>query len=151
MKIGFVVNDVATEKPVYTTTGPAMAATQAGHEVHLVGTGSFAYEPDGTLSVLAHGTQKNHRSLERYLEEVQKEDNARQLPDEDFDVVMLRNDPADDAAERPWAPAAPACSSWTARSPRTSPRSWRPSPATATWRRRSTCRRPRTGTCAWSS
>lgn len=106
MKIGFVVNDVATEKPVYTTTRLAMAATQAGHEVHLFGTGDFAYEPDGTLSVMAHGTEKNHRSLERYLEEVQKEDNARQLPVEDFDVVMLRNDPADDASERPWAPTA---------------------------------------------
>lgn len=106
MKIGFVVNDVATEKPVYTTTRLAIAATQAGHEVHLFGTGDFAYEPDGTLSVLAHGTEKNHRSLERYLEEVQKEDNARQLPVEDFDVVMLRNDPADDASERPWAPTA---------------------------------------------
>ena len=106
MKIGFVVNDVATEKPVYTTTRLAMAATQAGHEVHLFGTGDFAYEPDGTLSVLAHSTDKNHRSLERYLEEVQKEENARQLPVEDFDVVMLRNDPADDASERPWAPTA---------------------------------------------
>ena len=29
MKIGFVVNDVATEKPVYTTTRLALAATQA--------------------------------------------------------------------------------------------------------------------------
>lgn len=106
MKIGFVVNHVATESPVYTTTRLALAATQAGHEVHLFGTGDFAYEPDGTLSVLAHGTKKNHRSLERYLEEVQKEDNARQLPVEDFDVVMLRNDPADDASDRPWAPTA---------------------------------------------
>ena len=70
MKIGFVVNDVATEKPVYTTTRLALAATQAGHEVHLFGTGDFAYEPDGSLSVLAHGTDKNHRSLERYLEAV---------------------------------------------------------------------------------
>ncbi|MCK6091502.1 glutathione synthetase [Micrococcus endophyticus] len=106
MKIGFVVNDVATEKPVYTTTRLALAATQAGHEVHLFGTGDFAYEPDGSLSVLAHGTDKNHRSLERYLEAVQDESNAIQTRVDDFDVVMLRNDPADDAADRPWAPTA---------------------------------------------
>lgn len=106
MKIGFVVNDVATEKPVYTTTRLALAATQAGHEVHLFGTGDFAYEPDGSLSVLAHGTDKNHRSLERYLEAVQDESNAIHSRVDDFDVVMLRNDPADDAADRPWAPTA---------------------------------------------
>ena len=106
MKIGFVVNDVATEKPVYTTTRLAMAASHAGHEVHLFGTGDFAYEPDGSLSVLAHGTDKNHRSLERYLEAVQREDHAVQTRVDDFDVVMLRNDPADDAADRPWAPTA---------------------------------------------
>ncbi|MCR8676115.1 glutathione synthetase [Micrococcus sp. HG099] len=106
MQIGFVVNDVATEKPVYTTTRLALAATQAGHEVHLFGTGDFAYEPDGSLSVLAHGTDKNHRSLERYLEAVQDEANAIQTRVDDFDVVMLRNDPADDTADRPWAPTA---------------------------------------------
>ena len=106
MKIGFVVNEVATEKPVYTTTRLALAATRAGHEVHLFGTGDFAYEPDGSLSVLAHGTDKNHRSLERYLEAVQDESNAVQTRVDDFDVVMLRNDPADDAADRPWAPTA---------------------------------------------
>lgn len=106
MKIGFVVNDVATEKHVYTTTRLALAATQAGHDVHLFGTGDFAYEPDGSLSVLAHGTDKNHRSLERYLEAVQDESNAIQTRVDDFDVVMLRNDPADDAADRPWAPTA---------------------------------------------
>lgn len=106
MKIGFVVNDVATEKPVYTTTRLAMAALQAGHEAYLVGAGDVAYEPDGSLSVLAHGTQKKHRSLERLLEEVQDPANAAQMPVDELDVVMLRNDPADDATERPWAPTA---------------------------------------------
>ena len=33
MKIGFVVNDVMTESPAYTTTRLAMQATNMGHEV----------------------------------------------------------------------------------------------------------------------
>ena len=32
MKIGFVVNDIATEKPVYTTTRLAMTAGRLGHD-----------------------------------------------------------------------------------------------------------------------
>ena len=52
MKIGFVVNDVLTEKPTYTTTRLAMHATNMGHEAWLLGMGNFAYEPDGSLSVI---------------------------------------------------------------------------------------------------
>ena len=35
MKIGFVVNDVATESAEYTTTRLALAATRHGHEAWL--------------------------------------------------------------------------------------------------------------------
>ncbi|QCU78296.1 glutathione synthase [Citricoccus sp. SGAir0253] len=107
MKIGFVVNDVATEKAHYTTNRLALAASQRGHEVWLTGAGDFAYEPDGTLSVLARGPgDKGYRSLERFLDDVQKPETERHVSVNDFDVVMLRNDPADDATERPWAPTA---------------------------------------------
>lgn len=107
MKIGFVVNDVSTEASYYTTTRLALAATRAGHEVWMTGTGDFAYEPDGTLSVLARGgADKNYRSLDRYLEDVQRPVSEQQVAVNDFDVVMLRNDPADDAVDRPWAPTA---------------------------------------------
>ena len=47
MKIGFVVNDVATEKAGYTTTRLALTASQLGHEVGLIGLGDFNYLPDG--------------------------------------------------------------------------------------------------------
>ncbi|AKT50751.1 glutathione synthetase [Arsenicicoccus sp. oral taxon 190] len=104
MKIGFVVNDVATEQSVYTTTRLAMGATQLGHEAWLMGIGDFGYEPDGSLSARARrGTAKNYRSLERYLADVQKPDDEEILPLGDLDVVMLRSDPAEDANENPWA------------------------------------------------
>ncbi|WP_404384465.1 glutathione synthase [Knoellia locipacati] len=104
MKIGFVVNDVLSESPVYTTTRLAMAATQMGHEAFFMGIGDFAYEPDGSLTARARGGNgKSYRSLERFLDDVQKPDVEERLPLGEFDVVMLRNDPAEDAEDRPWA------------------------------------------------
>jgi glutathione synthase len=104
MRIGFVVNDVATEMPRYTTTRLAMTAARLGHDACLIGSGDFGYEPDGSLSAtVATGTPgKSYRSLERYLGDVQAADRER-VPLDHFDVVMLRADPAVDAAERSWA------------------------------------------------
>lgn len=103
MKIGFVVNDIATEKPEYTTNRLAMAAKEMGHEAWFMGIGDFAYEPDGSLSTKARtGQAKTYRSLERHLGDVQKPDVEQLLGMDEFDVVMLRNDPADDAESNPW-------------------------------------------------
>ncbi len=104
MKIGFVVNDVMTESPVYTTTRLAMQATNMGHEAWIMGMGDFSYEPDGSLSAHARGADdKNYRSLERYLADVQQPKADKLLSLSEFDVVMLRSDPADDHNEAPWA------------------------------------------------
>ena len=104
MKIGFVVNDVATELPVYTTNRLAMSAKEMGHEAWFIGIGDFAYEPDGSLSTKARaGHAKSYRSLKRHLDDVKKPDVEELLGLEEFDVVMLRNDPADDAESAPWA------------------------------------------------
>lgn len=104
MKIGFVVNDVSTEKPVYTTIRLAMAANNLGHQAWLMGMGDFGYEPDGTLIARARaGADKRYRSLERYLEDVQKPETAKQIRLDDFDVVMLRADPADEESSAAWA------------------------------------------------
>ncbi|MFH8249061.1 glutathione synthetase [Microbacterium sp. B2969] len=104
MRIGFVVNDIATEKPVYTTTRLAITAVRRGHDACLIGLGDFGYEPDGSLSavVAAAAPGKTYRSLDRYLEAVQAAPRERREL-EDFDVVMLRADPAVDAVDRPWA------------------------------------------------
>ena len=104
MKIAFVVNDVMTEQPYYTTTRLAMTAANMGHEAWLMGMGDFGYEPDGSLSARARaGGGKTYRSLERYLEDVQKPEEDERIPLNEFDVVMLRSDPADDADGAAWA------------------------------------------------
>ena len=104
MKIGFVVNDIATEKPGYTTTRLAMTATRLGHEACLIGLRDFGYEPDDSLSasVAAGTTGKAYRSLERYLDDVRAAPRKR-VELNDFDVIMLRADPAVDAVESAWA------------------------------------------------
>ena len=103
MKIGFVVNDIETEKAEYTTNRLALAAKEMGHEAWYMGIGDFAYEPDGSLSTKARaGHAKSYRSLERHMADVQKPDVEELLGLDEFDVVMLRNDPADDAETDPW-------------------------------------------------
>ena len=103
MKIGFVVNDIETEKPEYTTNRLALAAKQMGHVAWYMGIGDFVYEPDGSLSTRARaGQATTYRSLDRHLADVRKPDAAKLLGLDEFDVVMLRNDPADDAETDPW-------------------------------------------------
>lgn len=105
MKIGFVVNDIASEKPGYTTTRLALTASKMGHEAGIIGLGDFNYLPDGSLGALVHQPKgKNYRSHDRYLSDAQS-DAGEQTPLGEFDVLMLRSDPASDP-ERPWASTA---------------------------------------------
>jgi glutathione synthase len=105
MKIGFVVNDVQTEVAGYTTTRLALAATRMGHEAWLMGVGDFSHRPDGTIGAVARrASGKSFRSLEAYLGNIQGAKAARErVTVDDLDVLMMRNDPAEDASERPWA------------------------------------------------
>jgi glutathione synthase len=102
MKIGFVVNDVSTEKAQFSTTRLAMSATNREHEVWLMGVGDLGQDADGQVVAMASAPQnKTYRSLETYLGDVQ--DGSEAMVVDDLDVLMLRNDPAEDAIDRPWA------------------------------------------------
>ena len=107
MNIGFFVNDVATEKAQYTTTRMARAAVAAGHDVWYLGTDDFAYDPDETVRARARrAPAESTDGPEPFLEAVQSEDNhPERITVGDLDVLLLRNDPADDHLERPWAQA----------------------------------------------
>jgi glutathione synthase len=105
MKIAFVVNDVETELATYTTTRLAMAAVNSGHKSYTFGVGDFICAADGSVHALARRVRgKSYKSLDKFLAELQSSDHD---PDhvnlDEFDVVMLRNDPSTDAIERPWA------------------------------------------------
>ena len=107
MKIGLVVNDVITEKPEYSTTRLALAAQKRGHEVWLMGVGDLAHTSTGEVTARARSPlDKTYRSLKSFLEDVQREDvDPELITVDELDVLMLRNDPAEDATDRPWAQA----------------------------------------------
>jgi glutathione synthase len=105
MKLAFVVNRVATEEPGYTTTRLALTATRQGHEVWLIGVEDFSHEPSGAVTALARSAPgKKYRSLESFLGAVQGDDaTVERIEIDDLDALVMRNDPAEDAADRPWA------------------------------------------------
>ena len=105
MKIGFVVNDIATEKPAYTTIRLALVAAARGHETWIMGVGDFSHQAYGTVAVHARRARAETGDEEpAFLARVQDDERiAEPVPVVDFDVLMMRNDPADDMIERPWA------------------------------------------------
>jgi glutathione synthase len=108
MKIGFLVNDIQTELPSFTTTRLALAATNRGHEVWMIGVGDLAYDADERIRARARRTHKHkYKSLATYLAELQGVKAIRgRITVDDLDVLILRNDPAADAVQRPWAQTA---------------------------------------------
>jgi glutathione synthase len=105
MRIGFVVNQVATEHPEYTTTRLALAATRRGHDAWLLGVDDFSHEPDGSVAARARAASgRKYRSLEGYLENLRGDAGVEErIRVDDLDVLFMRNDPAEDLTERPWA------------------------------------------------
>lgn len=108
MKIGFVVNEIATEGTGYTTTRLGMAAINQGHEVWVMGVGDLEYDANDRVRARARTvTRKSYKSGEIYLNELKgaKGKEERIIVD-DLDILMLRNDPSDDTTKRPWAMSA---------------------------------------------
>ncbi len=105
MKIAFVVNDIQTEKPGYTTTHLALAASHLGHEVWYVSVGDFLYDLDEHLHARAARALKgNHRFVHTFLDDLRSNEAVIETIDLfAVDVIMLRNDPAEDFIRRPWA------------------------------------------------
>ncbi|HET6352262.1 MAG TPA: glutathione synthetase [Coriobacteriia bacterium] len=103
MKIGFVVNDIATETAGYTTTRMAVAAINRGHEAWVMTPGDFAYDPDEKVKARAvHAPGTKYTTGASYLSGLRgKNAKTRRITVDDLDVLMLRSDPAQDV-EEPW-------------------------------------------------
>ena len=105
MRIGFMVNDIKTEEPGYTTTRLAMAALNRGHEAWVMGAGDFAYDVDEKIHARARSAPKsNYKSSDGYLADLQgKKAKVERITVDDLDILMLRNDPSTDMGLRAWA------------------------------------------------
>ncbi len=108
MRIAFFVNDVMTEQHIYSTTRMAMAAANRGHESWLVGAGDFAMDPDEVIRARARAAPKSsYKNTRTYLAELQgAKGRSERISVDDLDVLMLRNDPAEDQGRRNWAQTA---------------------------------------------
>jgi len=108
MRIGFVVNDVSSEEPGYTTTRLAMAAINRGHEAWVIGAGDFAYDADESVRARAVSAPKAHyKSSDSYLTDLHgKRARRERITVDELDVLLLRNDPSSDQGTRAWAQGA---------------------------------------------
>lgn len=104
MNIGFVVNGITTEKAEYTTVRLALTAAERGHETWLMGVDDFSHLADGTVAAHARSAAKDSLTDESaYLASIQDAERGEEIAIADLDVLVMRNDPADDMTERPWA------------------------------------------------
>ncbi|MFH2205158.1 MAG: glutathione synthetase [Elusimicrobiota bacterium] len=105
MKIGFVVNDIKTEGPGYTTMRLGAEAVNQGHETWVMGVGDLAYDPDEHIRARARSVQRTrYKTSESYLNDLRGRSAVqRRITVDDLDVLMLRNVPSDDMIQRPWA------------------------------------------------
>ncbi|CAN5646496.1 glutathione synthase [soil metagenome] len=106
MLIAFFVNAMDDEYPRYTTTLLAHEASLRGHDVCYLTPGDFVMSPDDGMLVHARmvpAAKTKTRTGEAFFKDLQSVDKATLIKITDIDVLMLRNDPSNDALERPWA------------------------------------------------
>ena len=104
MKLGFVINELFGEQLPSSTIQLALTATKMGHEVWLMGVGDFVYNCDELVHAHARGVEKGtYGDQKSYYEALCSDDARRQrITVDDLDILMLRNDPAQDI-QSSWA------------------------------------------------
>lgn len=103
MKMAFVINELRTEHPGYTTTHLALHALKRGHEVWYIDVGDFALSHEDGLCALARCLPQHEFDSRETLMARLRETNPEAVKLDVLDVLFLRNDPAADALTRPWA------------------------------------------------
>ncbi|MGY5810200.1 glutathione synthase [Rhizobium sp. LEGMi198b] len=105
MRIAFFVNSIKGEAGYYTTTALALAGMARGHDVSYLTPGDFVLHPDDNLMIratnLKNGKPKKADAFISALQGDQAE--IQTINVSEIDVLFLRNDPSEDADERPWA------------------------------------------------
>ncbi|MGB5534569.1 MAG: hypothetical protein WBN08_01600, partial [Thiogranum sp.] len=108
MRIGFLVNEIETEKAGYTTVRLAMTAANRGHDVWFINAGDFAFDTDEKIRAWARTTSgKKYKTTVSYLKVLRSETaKVERITVDDLDILMLRIDPADETGQRAWAKTA---------------------------------------------
>ncbi|MCB1867117.1 MAG: glutathione synthase [Gammaproteobacteria bacterium] len=108
MRIGFLVNDIGTEKAGVTTQRLAITAVNRDHEVWFLGAGDLAYDVDEKIHGWARSTVgKRYKTTTTYLKELQSpKARSERIAVDDLDILMLRIDPAQDTGRNAWVKSA---------------------------------------------
>src|SRR5215217_5647028 len=105
MRIAFFVNSIEGETPNYSTTHLALAALNRGHDICYLTPSDFVLRPDDSLVVRALTLPaSNYKKAETLFKDLQGDGTSVETFDvSQIDVLLLRNDPSEDSADRPWA------------------------------------------------
>lgn len=103
MNFGFVVNELKTERPGFTTTHLALRALSRGHEVWYTEVGDFALAANGQLHAYTVPISSANATSSDALITTLRESERQEIEVLTLDAILLRNDPALDALARPWA------------------------------------------------
>lgn len=105
MRIGFLVNDVATEVDTAATTSLAHAARARGNDVYMLGLGELTYYPDGHVGGMAmRAGDVDAATPGEFLAAVQGKDAVEErVTSDQLDVLWLRYNPSEEVGERAWA------------------------------------------------
>jgi glutathione synthase len=105
MRIAFFVNSIKGETANYSTTHLALSALSRGHDICYLTPGDFVLRPDDSLGVRALTLPaSNYKKAETLFKDLQgKETKIETLDVSEIDILLLRNDPSEDSADRPWA------------------------------------------------
>lgn len=96
MRLCFVVNNVRTQRPTYTTAHLAYEAYRRGHDVRFVSVDAFSYgDDDRVVARAVRAPAGRFSSVKKYVRAVTAEDApAEEIALHELDVVFLRNNPA---------------------------------------------------------
>ena len=105
MRIAFFVNSIEGETANYSTTHLALAALNRGHDICYLTPGDFVLRPDDSLVVRALTLPAaNYKKAETLFKDLQgKQTTIETLDVAEIDILLLRNDPSEDSAGRPWS------------------------------------------------
>ena len=105
MKIAFVVNNILTEQPGYTTALLAKKLHDRNHKVYFINVDDLLYNSEGHMGAYAvSAPAKSFKTTETYLNALQNCDHEiEKIEAKDLDILMLRNDPSVEDNSRSWA------------------------------------------------
>ncbi|MDA0284426.1 MAG: glutathione synthase, partial [Planctomycetota bacterium] len=104
MRLGIVVNVMASDEAGATTYRLAADAINMGHEVWVVSTGNLSYDPNDTIGAFARTVPPGRYTSGKFLEVFKGEKAINEwITLDDLDVLLLRNNPS---VQKAWAQSA---------------------------------------------